>query len=276
MSKTKIISFWSKAGHQNGITTSSIAFAITLSKLLPNKNILLIDTNTKFSFMQNYLNTNVNNKSLDTLIDRENTKQLNKESFCDCLNEIKDYPNLFSVNASSNHIYNNMRGMKSDFNNILEIAKDIFPIIIIDNSAGQSELSNLANNKADIVINLMKLNKHLLDYMKATNQLVELSDEKRYLNVFNMYREAIGISSSEITKIWDIQNYDIIPFHEALDYQINSNNLVKYLSTSNDEYISAIKYLVEIIMGRLDIEIEKTQEDKKEKRRIFRRWKQLQ
>ena len=54
LTKSKIISIWSNAGHQNGITITSIAFAVKVAKLLPNKNILIIDTNTQFPFLQNY------------------------------------------------------------------------------------------------------------------------------------------------------------------------------------------------------------------------------
>lgn len=275
MSKAKIISFWSKAGHQNGITTNAIAFAVILSKLLPQKNILLIDTNTRFSLMQNYLNTNNNNKSLDTLIDRGNTNQLNKESFCDCLNEIKNHANLFSVNASNNHIFNNIRDMKNDINNILDIAKEIFPIIIIDNAAGQSELSNLVNNKAEIIVNVMRLNKHLLNNMKEANQLVEIKDKTRYLNVFNMYRDEIGISRNEISKTWDIENYDIIPFHEELDYQLNSDNFLKYLISTNDQYTVSIENILDKIATLLDFEIEELEDrkKKKEKRGLFKKWR---
>lgn len=271
VNKSKVISLWSKAGHQNGITTSSIAFAVKISNLLPEKNILVLDTNTQFAFLQDYLGVKHNNKTLDTLIDRENTNELTKEGFCDCLNVVEEQPNIYSVNANQNHIYNNVREMKESFNNILSMAKDIFEIIIIDNSAGQSELSKLANNRADLIVNFMKLNKHLLDYMKEANQIVEIMDKNKYLNIFNMYREEIGINRSAITKTWDMENFDIIPFYEDLDYQLNSNNFIKYLnSNSSDDYTKAINNIVEKIMIILDIKIENTEENEvKDRKRGF-------
>jgi len=265
---------WSKAGHQNGITVNMIAFAISLAKRFPDKNILLLDTNTKFGFLQNYLMTHDNNKSLDALIDKQNTNELNKEIYCSFLNEVKGFKNLFSVNASTNYVFNNIRDMKEDFNSVIDIGKEIFDFVLIDNSAGDSEISRLVNNKSDIIINFMKLNKHLLDYMENTNQLAEVKDKTKYFNVFNMYRDLVGIGPNEITKLWKIENFDMIPYCEELDYQINSNNLIKYISNENNSYISSINSILEKLLIILNIEDSKvieTVDTKKSRFRLFKR-----
>ena len=271
--KAKIISMWSKVGKQNGVTTTSIAFGVIISKLLPDKNILLIDTNTNFALMENYLDT-TNTKSLDTLMDRESVNDLNKENFCNCLNSIntiKEQFNLYSVNAGKCYIYDNIRSVKTNISNILDLSKEMFDFIIIDNGVEVNEISSLINNKADMVVNLIKPNIHVLNHMQETRQLEEILDSEKYYNIFNMYRDSIGIGLNDIEKNWGIKDFGVIPFYSDLDYLVNSGNFVKELSSDNEtNYIDAVKDISTNILNLLDVTVEDNFETQNNKKGVFK------
>lgn len=260
--KSKVISFWSRVGNQNGITVNITKFAFSIAKLFPNKSILLIDTNFQFAFLQEYLGTTSNNKNLDTLIDLQTVGALTKETFCECLNEINELPNLYSVNSSKNNVFNNLREMQNSLNEVIDMAIDIFDFVLIDNISGISEVSNIVNKKADLVISFMKLNRYLLDSMNANNYLEELKDKKKYINIFNMYRKELGFSMNDIKKNWDLENIDYIPYDDELDYHINSGTLKKYLLEERDEQTEII---ITKIMQLLEIECEIEKEQPKRK-----------
>lgn len=266
--KSKVISFWSRVGDQNGITVNITKFAFSIAKLFPNKSILLIDTNFQFAFLQEYLGTTSNNKNLDTLIDLQTVGALTKETFCECLNEINELPNLYSVNSSKNNVFNNLREMQNSLNEVIDMAIDIFDFVLIDNISGISEVSNIVNKKADLVISFMKLNRYLLDSMNANNYLEELKDKKKYINIFNMYRKELGFSMNDIKKNWDLENIDYIPYDDELDYHINSGTLKKYLLEERDEQTEII---ITKIMQLLEIEceIEKEQPRRKSLKVLF-------
>lgn len=275
MKKGCIISFWSKAGHHNGVTTNLIIFAKHFSELFKEKNILILDTNYKFALLHKYINA-IHNRTLDYLLNKNLVNELNKKTFCESLiivSNVKEN-NIYNINPSSNFIYNNIQDYKFGLDKIIDIAQEIFDFIFIDNGAGNNEVSMFINSKANVVVNFLNQNKYILDYLKETNGLVELRDKIKFINIVNNYNENKGITLKDIKKIYKLENIDYIPVNEKIDLVLNEGKIINLLERSKElEYNKQIEIISEKIIKMLKIEIE-DRVKKKTKRIIFKLFRQ--
>lgn len=249
----KIISFWSKVGHKNGITTHTYLFAFMLAELFPDKNILTIDTNFKFAILEKLMNTK-HNKNLDTALNLCTMGGLTKETFCECIVPVKiKTNNLYNLNASQNNVYNNIYEKSKGMQQVIDIAKDIFDFTIIDNAAGDNDISTHINSRADVVMNFMKQEIYTINYLKENHYIDEIRKEEKYFNIINEYNENRGIALSSIKKDLEMENVDYIPFLEEVIFCMNNDDLKQVLKNKDTDYCRQLRTILGKILKMMNI-----------------------
>lgn len=256
----KIISGWSEMGHQNGVTVNIAVMAYIMAERFPQKNILTMDTNTAYTELE-YLMKSQHNKKLnmDNLNNSLEAGSLNKKYFCECCVEVKD--NLYNINAARELSGN--RFEQKNLLTIIETAKELFDLVIIDNSPDISGTALKVNESADVVINFMKQNNSRFDYL---SQKAIIYQSEKVINVINEYSLKKGLDIKNIKKCYGLKNIFPINYFENIIYSMNLKEPERLCMGKDEEslnYLRQMNLLIDDICRRIDFEIKKKDEPKR-------------
>lgn len=243
--------------HDSGVTANTALIAVKLANLFPEKRILTIDTNNKRLDLQKVLQANHSKGlNINSLINLASTEGLTDEKFCYYCTQT-NVRNLYNINAASNNVFNNIKIDISCIEKILDKAKDIFDIVIVDNVMGSSLLTNKINNKSNIVMHFIIQNVMRLDYLKDSNEFKDFEDAK-VLTVVNKFSTKKGVQLNELSSIYKLKNIFPLLVSDDLCYCINNCDIPRFLNeylAADEKYMEAFNKLVVELCKRMEYQI---------------------
>lgn len=247
-------------GHQNGITSNIVVLSYIMSEKFPDKNIITLDTNTVYTEFENIMKAkHPKNLNMSNLNNSLELGKLNKKYFCDCCVKVKE--NLYNINAAKE-----LTGSRPEKNKLIEIinfAKEIFDIVIIDNSPDIGGIADRVNDYSDVIINFMKQNNSRFDYL---SEQAILHNSKKVINVINEYSEKKGLNIKDIQRFYNLDIIFTINYYENIVYSINlkePERLCRKNIEENDNYIKQLDAILNEICRYIGFEIQPKQNIKK-------------
>ncbi len=235
---SKVISCWSNKGHQTGVTTHTALIAYMFAKEYKDKTILTLDMGIEYNELEKILNAeHEKGLNLDSLKNKLTSKKIDKNVFCESCVAVEK--NLYNLNSGSNFLFdflNDRENIKKCLQ-IIDIAAEIFDIVIIDNQVGYSALTNAINNRANMVLNFIKQNSLRLEKVSENYK-------EKIITIVNEYSENKSIDLKEL-KEYDFKPVYLLNYCEEITYFENKKELKKTFENESGNEVTQ-KYLTQL------------------------------
>lgn len=246
---SKVISCWSNKGHQTGVTTHTALLAYMFAKEYKDKTVLALDMSVNYSELELLLNSK-HEKGLDfdSLKNKLTSKKLDKAVFCENCAMVEK--NFYNLNAASNTLFDTLNSKENIKKclQLIDVAAEIFDIVIIDNQAGYSELSNAVNNRADVILNFVKQNPLRLEKISEAYR-------EKIINIINEYSDKKMITPKELEKEYDLKEAYMLNYCEEIVSFGNRKALKAILNETETAkaYLLQFKELFDFLAEKVEL-----------------------